>query len=121
MTQRAAGPDRCDQGHPSSQPPTRLCRRSFLTSAGSLALSLSPLARPALAASADSSDANPARPVRVTKDRLDTLAAKFHAVFNEDNILAPFSAEKHAARFDVELRRITTFSRVPETGERVKV
>ena len=76
---------------------------------------------PALALPAQKSRANPGAPVRVSKERLNALATKFYSVFNEHNILAPISVEKHSARFDVDLRRITTFTRVPETGERVKV
>jgi len=75
----------------------------------------------ALAATAQTPLAEPGRAVRVSKERLNALAAKFYAVFNEHNILGPFSSDTHAARYDVELRRITTFTRVPETGERVKV
>ena len=91
-------------------------RRGFLRSAsaaaGSLALSTTAPGN-ALAASV--------RSVRVSKERLNTLAAKFYAVFNEGNILPASFADKYAARHDVELRRIVTFTRVPETGERVKV
>ncbi len=57
----------------------------------------------------------------ITKARLDALAAEFHAVFNQGSILAPFSAQKHGTRYDVELRRITAMTRVPETSERVKI
>lgn len=57
----------------------------------------------------------------MSRERLNALATKFYSVFNENNLLGPISVEKHSARFDVELRRITTFTRVPETGERVKV
>jgi hypothetical protein len=56
------------------------------------------------------------KPVRVAKERLNTLAAGFYAVFNENKILAAEFPAKHAARCDVELRRITTVTRVPETG-----
>ncbi|WP_316233609.1 lysophospholipase [Bradyrhizobium sp. SZCCHNPS2010] len=101
----------------------QLSRRRLLTSAslafGAAALSIP--GGPAVARPQASSGAGLGRPVRVTKDRLDALAAKFHAVFNEHNILPPFSADKQGARVDVELRRLTTFTRVPETGERVKV
>jgi hypothetical protein len=61
------------------------------------------------------------RPVRVSKERLDALAAKSYAGFNEGNVLGPFSAARHAARHDVELRRLTTSTRLPETGEQVQV
>ncbi|WP_210200257.1 lysophospholipase [Methylocella silvestris] len=67
------------------------------------------------------SQADLGRSIRISKERLNALATKFFPVFNEHNILEPISADKHSARFDVELRRITTFTRVPETGERVKV
>lgn len=59
--------------------------------------------------------------VRITKQRLDALAARFFPAFDEGNIIGPFSATRHAARHDVELRRITTRTRVPETGEEVEV
>jgi hypothetical protein len=95
-------------------------RRRFLgCAAGSLAVAMP--ARGALASPARTSAAEPGGPVRVSKERLNALATKFHSVFNEGNILGPLSADKHAARYDVELRRITTFTRVPETGERVRV
>jgi hypothetical protein len=61
------------------------------------------------------------KPVLVTRQRLDELAATFHPLFNQGSILAPFSAEGHGAKNDVELRRITTMTRVPETGEEVRV
>ena len=60
-------------------------------------------------------------PVVLRKQRLDTLAQQFYGVFNEGGILPAYSPGDHAARYDVELRRITTFTRIPETGERVKV
>jgi hypothetical protein len=86
--------------------------------AGSLALST---AIPGTALAAPATRTNPSGPVRVSKERLDKLAATFYAVFNEGNILpAPFP-DKFAARNDVELRRIVTFTRIPETGERVEV
>lgn len=91
-------------------------RRDFLKSAsaaaGSLALSIT---APGIAFAASG------RSVRISKERLNTLAAKFYAVFNEGNILPARFADKYAARHDVELRRIVTFTRIPETGERVKV
>lgn len=99
----------------------RPSRRQLLASAGvgvgAAALSLS--ASHAVAQPASGASLGP--PVRLTKDRLDALAAKFHAVFNEHDILPPFAADKHGARTDVDLRRLTTFTRVPESGERVKV
>lgn len=99
-----------------------LSRRSFLKSAsvaaGSLALST---AIPGTALAASATRTNPSGPVRVSKERLDKLAATFYAVFNEGNILPPPFPDKFAARNDVELRRIVTFTRIPETGERVEV
>lgn len=101
----------------------RVSRRNFLrsasVSAGSFAISMS--AHDALAAPAQTSKAELGRPVRVSKERLNALATKFYSVFNEHNLLGPISADKHSARYDVELRRVTTFTRVPETGERVKI
>ncbi|HEX7564586.1 MAG TPA: twin-arginine translocation signal domain-containing protein [Bradyrhizobium sp.] len=103
---------------------TEISRRGFLKSAGvaagSFAMSMG-AHDPALALPAQKSRANLGGPSRVSKERLNALATKFYSVFNERNILAPISVEKHSARFDVDLRRITTFTRVPETGERVKV
>jgi hypothetical protein len=61
------------------------------------------------------------KPVLVTKERLDDLVAAFHPLFNQGNILPPFSVREHGAKHDVELRRILTVTRVPETGERVQV
>ncbi|WP_199752162.1 twin-arginine translocation signal domain-containing protein [Bradyrhizobium sp. RP6] len=91
-------------------------RRDFLKSAsaaaGSLALSIT---APGIALAA------PGASVRISKERLNTLAAKFYAVFNEGSILPTSFADKHAARHNVELRRIVTSTRIPETGERVKV
>lgn len=78
-------------------------------------------ARDAFAIDNPTSTADTTSPIRVSKDRLNTLATKFYSVFNEHNILGAISPEKHFARFDVELRRITTVTHVPETGETVKV
>lgn len=99
-------------------------RRSFLKSAsiaaGTLAASV---AAPGMVLSAPrrAAQSQPGKPVRVSKERLNELAAKFYAVFNERDILPKDFSEKHAARYDVELRRIVTSTHVPETGERVKV
>lgn len=101
-------------------------RRAFLRSGG---LAVGTLATGAAVSPGRSSAAAPVgqsslgieKPVVVSKARLDALAAEFHAVFNQGKILSPFSAEKHSAKFDVELRRITTFTRIPEIGERVKI
>lgn len=98
-------------------------RRRFLRTAGlsigSLAISM--WARGALGQSNQTLSEALAKPVRISKERLNALVTKFYAVFNEHNILGPMSPDKHFARYDVELRRITTFTRVPETGESVKV
>ena len=59
--------------------------------------------------------------VLVPKDKLNELVARFYPAFNHNSILPPFSPDRHGARFDVVLRRITTFTRVPETGQQVKV
>lgn len=59
--------------------------------------------------------------VLVSKVRLDALAAKFFAAFDEGDFIGPFSAGRYAAHHDVELRRIATMTRVPETGEQVEV
>ncbi|WP_448045507.1 alpha/beta hydrolase family protein [Bradyrhizobium liaoningense] len=112
MTARATKPE-----HPETDLDSLAAsRRDFLKSAsaaaGSLALSIT---APGIALAA------PGGSVRISKERLNTLAAKFYAVFNEGNILPASFADKHAARHDVELRRIVTFTRIPETGERVKV
>ncbi len=112
MTARATKPE-----HPETDLDSLAAsRRDFLKSAsaaaGSLALSIT---APGIALAAAGGS------VRISKERLNTLAAKFYAVFNEGNILPASFADKHAARHDVELRRIVTFTRIPETGERVKV
>lgn len=59
--------------------------------------------------------------VVLSKQRLDTLAQQFYKVFNEGGVLPSYSQGDHAARYDIELRRITTFTHIPETGERIKV
>lgn len=59
--------------------------------------------------------------VTIERQRLDELAAAQHAIFNEKAALRPFDKALHGARFDVELYRITTNTRVPETGEKVRV
>jgi len=59
--------------------------------------------------------------VRVSRQRLDALAAQFFPLFNQGHVVEPFSAERHGARYDVELRTLSTFTKVPETGERVQV
>jgi len=57
----------------------------------------------------------------VSRQRLDALAAQFFPVFNQGHVVEPFSAERHGARHDVELRALSTMTKVPETGERVQV
>lgn len=102
----------------------RASRRGLLKSAGLAAASAAvSLAVPGIArsAAARATALNSDAPVRISKQRLDALAAKFYAVFNEHDILPKEFSEQHAARYDVELRRISTFTRIPETGERVKV
>jgi len=101
----------------------RIGRRSVLRSAGAAAgsIGIALSVEEALASPARTSPAEASRPVRLSKARLDALTAKFYPVFNEDNVLGPFSAARHAARHDVELRRLTASTRVPETGERVEV
>ena len=59
--------------------------------------------------------------VSVSRQRLDALVAQFFPVFNQSNVVEPFSARRHGARYDVELRTLSTFTKVPETGERVQV
>lgn len=59
--------------------------------------------------------------VTLSRTRLDALAAASYTTFNEGKVLPGFDAVKHAAAHDVELRRITTFTQVPESGETVKV
>lgn len=41
-------------------------------------------------------------------------------MFNHGHVVPPFSVERHGAQNDVELRTLTTCTRVPETGERVE-
>ncbi|WP_245477673.1 twin-arginine translocation signal domain-containing protein [Bradyrhizobium guangxiense] len=104
--------------------PSDASRRGFLKSAGIAAGALAAsIAAPGLARSAPmrAAHARLDKPVRVSKQRLDALAAQFYAVFNEHDVLPKDFSDKHAARYDVELRRITTTTHVPETRERVKV
>ncbi len=117
-------PTKQEPGHQEARPANdRIGRRSLLRSscaaAGSVAVSR--VGQGALASPAGTSPAEVDRPVRVSKERLDALAAKSYAVFNEGNVLGPFSAARHGARHDVELRRLTTSTRLPETGEQVQV
>lgn len=89
-------------------------RRSLLTSVAGAVASFA-LPTPAHAQTAG----NPS--IRISRERLDSLAAQFFPAFNEGNAVGSFSATRHAARHDVELRRIATVTRVPETGEQVEV
>jgi len=57
----------------------------------------------------------------LTRARLDELAARSYGIFNENKVLPDFDIVKHTAAFDVDLRRITTFTQVPETGETLKI
>ena len=106
--------------------PDKACanRRRFLRSVGIAAGTLAASAvAPGMALSAPlrAGHSRSGKPVRISKQRLNELAAKFYAVFNERDILPKDFSEKHAARYDVELRRIVTSTHVPETGERVQV
>ena len=58
---------------------------------------------------------------RVSHGRLDKLVAVAYPDFDVTKILRPFDASKYGARYDVDLYRITTTTRVPETGETVKI
>jgi hypothetical protein len=58
---------------------------------------------------------------RVTAGRLDALVARAYPDFDVTKILAPFDASKYGARHDVDLYRITTTTRIPETGEKIKI
>jgi hypothetical protein len=109
-----------------SQEPTRrdLLEAVGLTATAMAAATASPVSALA-AAPAGRQTASPSaragKPVLISRERLDELAAAFHPLFNHGNILAPFSARDHGAKHDVELRRITKMTRVPETGEQVEV
>ncbi len=116
--------ENADPPAPHSRPPGPLVgRRSVLgaagATAGSLALAMS--MRQASASPVQTAQADAGPPVRIARARLDALAAKFYPVFNEGNVLGAFSAERHGARYDVELRAFTTRSRLPQTGEPVEV
>lgn len=58
---------------------------------------------------------------RVAASRLDTLVADAFPRFNLPVILPRFDRARHGARYDVDLHRLITTVKVPETGERVKV
>lgn len=113
-----------ERSHPETGPASdRVGRRKLLRSAGTVAgsVAVSMVGRAALASPAGTSPADLGRPVRISKERLDALAAQSYAVFNEGNVLGPFSTAMHTARHDVELRRLTTSTRLPETAEQVQV
>jgi hypothetical protein len=57
----------------------------------------------------------------VTRSRLDTLVASAYPDFDVTKVLHPFDAAKDGARYDVDLYRLTTTTRIPETGEVVKI
>jgi len=61
------------------------------------------------------------KPILLARQRLDALAGEFFPAFNHGGILPAFSGELHGARYDVELRALSTYTTVPETGERVEV
>lgn len=95
-------------------------RRAFLGSMGAgLGVLMGAASSSAVARSP--SDVKIGTMVRVPRQRLDGLAGQFFPVFNQDKVVEPFSAEQHGARYDVELRTLSTFTKVPETGERVQV
>ena len=118
-------PTEQEPSHPEAGSPAnaRIGRRKLLGSAGAVAgsLAVSMGGRGVLASPAATSPSETSRPVRISKQRLDALAAKFYPLFDEGNVLGPFSVARHAARHDVELRRLTTSTRLPETGEQVQV
>jgi len=61
------------------------------------------------------------KPILLSRQRLDALAGEFFPAFNHGGILPAFSGKIHGARYDVELRALSTHTTVPETGERVEV
>ena len=116
--------DNTEPPSPNSRPAgAPVGRRAVLgaagATAGSLALAMS--ARRTSAAPIQTAQADAGPPVRIARARLDALVAKFYPVFNERDALGAFAAERHGARYDVELRSFTTLSRVPRTGEPVEV
>ena len=105
-----------DDASPSTAPGRRELLGLLGAGAGLMVSGLSPAA-----SAATPGPATIGSPVRVARDRLDALAEQFFPVFNHSDALPPFSVSQHGARHDVELRRLTTYTRVPETGERVEV
>lgn len=119
-----------EQGGPSLSPSNDYAspsRRDWLRGAGLTAATLAGIgsvhAAPAAAKSGTKAHAKAQldSQVVVSRARLDSVAATLHDTFNENRVLRSFDPKRHAARFDVELRRITTHTRVPETGETLKV
>lgn len=95
-------------------------RREFLGDVGRLAL----VATGASAAGEAAAAAPPGmldNGCVIRRERLDALVAHWYPAFNEPVALRPLDLGKHGARFDVVLQRITTWTTVPETGERLKV
>lgn len=100
-----------------SAPALTLNRRNLLLTAAGAAMATAggfPLSRTAQAAVLGDK-------VTLSRSRLDELAKISYSVFNENAVLPAFDAGKFAAAHDVDLRRITTFTQVPETGETVKI
>ncbi|MEK0416710.1 MAG: hypothetical protein RI949_716 [Pseudomonadota bacterium] len=100
------------QGHTPSTD-VEVNRRHWLGTAGSLVAGLAwPSA--SSAASIDMSFRVPAR-------RLDALVAAFYKDFNKPVILPDFNVARDGARYDVDLHRLVTTVKVPETGEILKI
>ncbi|GGJ23211.1 alpha/beta hydrolase family protein [Neoroseomonas lacus] len=97
-------------------------RRAFLGGLGGVVLAQR-LAVPALAAQATPAAQRASLDNAVTLGvaRLNQLVTEQYAVFNEGNVLRPFDVATYGAASDIRLQRITTWTRVPETGESVKV
>ncbi len=117
--------------HPVDDRVARPARRQVLGSIGrsvaALAVTGATGITPSLAAGAASAGSHAAEAfelgdaVVLERKRLDELAASFYPVFNEHGFLPAYEPQRHAARFDVVLRRISTSMTVPETGRRVRI
>lgn len=59
--------------------------------------------------------------VRIPRSRLDALARTFYPAFNHGGAVPPYESKLHDAKYDVELRTLTTTALIPETGDRVEV
>ena len=59
--------------------------------------------------------------IRIPRARLDALARTFYPAFNHGGAVPPYESKLHDAKFDVELRTLTTTALIPEIGERVEV